>query len=182
MRVAPPPPPAPPLHRLWSVVACHTLHVHPCHPSMHESCCPSCSVSRRHGMEKPRPLRSPGVSRDDVLRDPVPLPAPPRPLPPFCFCVCVYVSLFLPVACASYPLSAPSRDPYPLRHQRYLSPLPCRPLRIRTLRTSPPPRAFSPQSAPPPAERHPVSNKALLSKSKSNRPKDNPSAAMDVVV
>ena len=32
--------------------------------------------------------------------------------------------------------------------------------------TSPPPRSFSPQSAPPPAERHPVipSNKALLSK------------------
>ena len=55
-----------------------------------------------------------------------------------------------------------ARDPPPRRHQRYLSPLPCRPLRIRTLRTSPPPRAFSPQSAPPPAERHPVSNKALL--------------------
>ena len=31
---------------------------------IHESCCPSCSVSRRHGMEKPRPLRSPGVSRE----------------------------------------------------------------------------------------------------------------------
>ena len=49
--------------------------------------------------------------------------------------------------CASLP-------PHPSR-LRYLSPVPCRPLRMRTLRTSPPPRAFSPQSPPPPAERAP---------------------------
>ena len=114
---------------------------------------------------------------NDVLRDPVPLPAPPRLLPPFCFCVCVCLS-FCPsrVRVIRYlPHRTGARDPHPLRHQRYLSPLPCRPLRIRTLRTSPPPRAFSPQSAPPPAERHPVSNKALLSKIPANEVPTNPS-------
>ena len=44
-----------------------------------------------------------------------------------------------------------ARDPPHPSRLCYLSPVPCRPLRMRTLRTSSPPRAFSPQSAPGPS-------------------------------
>ena len=77
-----------------------------------------------------------------------------------------------PSACRVCELSARckpgARDPPHPSRLRYLSPVPCRPLRMRTLRTSPHLRVPLARSRPP-AERRSVSNKALLSKLSSPR-------------
>ena len=151
--------PRPPLHRLRSVVAYHALHA--CiSPPMSSLACMNSDVRAVLPLDATA-WRSPALCiRLEPARDCCPARScsstrsSSSSAPPLLVYVCVCPPP--PVACAScLPHRTGARDPPPLAVNAYLSPLPCRPLRIRTLRTSPPPRALSPQS-PPRAERRPV--------------------------